>query len=85
MPLDWDDFLPDWVRDNRTGPGACAPRYAKRGEAARRYKASNSGGDKPKPKCCPMVAAVVSAKDGNWRLARRYARLAVRLMAARIA
>jgi hypothetical protein len=79
MGLDWDDFLPGWVRDNRTGPGPLAPRYAKRGEAARRYKASNGGGDKPKPKCCPMVAAVVSVKQGRFRAARLYTKKALRL------
>lgn len=35
--------------------------------------------------CCPMVAAVRSARQGRFRLARRYARLSVRLLVARIA
>jgi len=35
--------------------------------------------------CCPMVAAVVSAKRGKFRLARRYAAWSVRLLAARVA
>jgi hypothetical protein len=42
----------------------------------------------PKPdsdKCCPMVAAVRSARRGQFRLARRYATLSVRLLAGRIA
>lgn len=42
---------------------------------------------KPKPdsdNCCPMVAALVSVKRGRLRLARRYALLSVRLMAARL-
>lgn len=33
--------------------------------------------------CCPMVAALVSVKQGKFRLARRYARMSVRLLAAR--
>jgi hypothetical protein len=43
-----------------------------------------SGGDKPPRKCCPMVAALVSVKQGKFRLAKRYALMSVRLMAARI-
>lgn len=35
-------------------------------------------------KCCPMVEAVVSVKRGNFRLARRYAAMSVRLIAARV-
>lgn len=40
------------------------------------------GGKPPKKGCCPMVAAVRSV--GQFRLARRYAAMAVRLMVARI-
>jgi hypothetical protein len=32
---------------------------------------------------CPMVAAVHSARRGRYRLARRYAMMSVRLLAAR--
>jgi hypothetical protein len=32
-----------------------------------------------------MVAAIRSARDGRWRLARRYAALSVRLIVARFA
>jgi len=42
---------------------------------------------KPKPdsdNCCPMVAAVRSVRRGRFRLARRYAGMSVRLIAARI-
>lgn len=31
--------------------------------------------------CCPMVAAVRSAKRGKYRLAARYARMSLRLLA----
>lgn len=34
--------------------------------------------------CCPMVAAVKSVKRGRFRLARRYAAMSLRLLAARI-
>jgi hypothetical protein len=33
--------------------------------------------------CCPMVAAARSARAGRYRLARRYAVMSVRLIAAR--
>lgn len=33
--------------------------------------------------CCPMVAALHSAKRGKYRLARRYAAWSLRLIAAR--
>jgi hypothetical protein len=35
--------------------------------------------------CCPMAAAVQSVKRGKYRLARRYAAMSLRLIAARIA
>lgn len=35
--------------------------------------------------CCPMVAAFQSVKRGNFRLARRYAAMSVRLIAGRLA
>lgn len=40
---------------------------------------------KPSKKCCPMVAALVSVKRRHYRLASRYARLSLRLIAGRIA
>lgn len=46
------------------------------------------GGNRPSKQsggCCPMVAAIRSARRGNFRLAGRYARWSVRLIAARIA
>ncbi len=44
---------------------------------------TGGGGKPPQKKCCPMVAAGVSVKNGNYRLARRYAAMSVRLIAAR--
>jgi hypothetical protein len=38
-----------------------------------------------KDACCPMVAALRSARRGKFRLARRYATWSVRLIAARLA
>jgi hypothetical protein len=35
-------------------------------------------------KCCPMVEAVHSVKRGKFKLARRYAAMSVRLIAARV-
>jgi hypothetical protein len=54
-------------------------------------KVSTSGhGRKPPPprpdsdNCCPMAAAVRSVRRGRYRLARRYAVMSVRLIAARL-
>lgn len=48
--------------------------------------AGGGGGDTPpKRKCCAMVEAGRAVKRGKFRLARRYAILAVRLTVARIA
>lgn len=52
---------------------------------------SNLHGRRPPPPkknadaCCPMVAAIRSARAGRYRLARRYAAMSVRLIAARLA
>ena len=47
-----------------------------------RGKTSHGGGGGGKDKdCCPMVAAVHAVKRRNFRLARRYARMSVRLIA----
>ena len=35
--------------------------------------------------CCAMAAAGRAARRGRWRLARRYAAMSVRLVAARVA
>lgn len=45
------------------------------------------GGGKPPAKkgCCPMVEAGRSIKRRKFRLAARYARMSVRLLAARVA
>jgi hypothetical protein len=43
-----------------------------------------SGAKPPARSWCPMVAAVRSAKQGQFRLARRYAVMSARLMTARI-
>jgi hypothetical protein len=43
---------------------------------------SGGGGQKPPARgCCPMVAALRSARAGRWVLARRYFRMSVRLLA----
>jgi hypothetical protein len=47
--------------------------------------AGGGGGGHKKKDCCPMVAAVRSAKQGKFKLARRYAGMSVRLIAARVA
>jgi hypothetical protein len=47
-------------------------------------QAGGSGAKPPKKDCCPMVAALRSARKGKFRLAKRYTIMSVRLMAARI-
>lgn len=63
----------------RTGPGNAGRR------PPRVRRASEVGGSAtpPKRQCCPMVAAAVSVKKGKYRLARRYAVMSIRLIAAR--
>lgn len=78
--MDWD--TPKWRQEGRTGPGPIAPRYANRKDRAA-VRRGGSPGD-GKGGCCPMVAAVRSVKRGQFRLARRYAVMSVRLVAARI-
>lgn len=46
---------------------------------------AGGGGGGHKKKCCAMVAAFGAARRGKYRLAGRYARLSVRLIAARVA
>jgi hypothetical protein len=108
---DWGDFIPEWIEQNRTGPGPLAPRYAEKGMAMGKWKGdsnpggpggrtrkvqtnkargktshrSGGGGGGKKNDCCPMVAAVRSVKRGQFRLARRYAVMSIRLLVARVA
>lgn len=51
------------------------------------YRPSGTGGGTTHKGdgCCPMVAAVKSVRRGRFRLARRYAAMSVRLIAARVA
>lgn len=56
------------------------------GGRRQRIQTNRGGGKKPPQKsCCSMVEAGRSIKRGKFRLAARYARLSVRLIAARIA
>lgn len=63
---------------NPGGPG---------GRRVRVRPATAVGGGKPPKKrsCCAMVEAGRAARIGKFRLARRYAAMSARLMAARIA
>lgn len=99
MGWEWDD-TPQWRKEGRTGPGPLAPRYASRKDRRDVRMGREVGGGRrkiphniPQGKtshrkskgCCSMVAAVRSAKDGNWRLARRYVRLTPRFVASHFA
>jgi len=103
---DWDDLIPKWRKEGRTGPNGPKYALAKDRRTVRRggtvgkdqfgsggsrkiprskIKKSQQGGSHKKGNdCCPMVAAIRSAKRGQFRLARRYATMSVRLLAARV-
>lgn len=49
----------------------------------KRRSPMDSGNNSSGKGCCPMVAAVKSVKQGKFKLARRYAAMSVRLIAAR--
>lgn len=71
----------------RLGKGGIGPGPGYKGGSVgkgTKHKGSGGGGGK-KGDCCPMVAAVRSVKRGQFRLARRYAGMSVRLIAARVA
>lgn len=53
-------------------------------EKPKRRSPMDSGNNRKDDACCPMVAAVQSVKRGKFRLARRYAAMSIRLIAARI-
>ena len=74
-----------WKGDSN--PGGPGGRTRKIQTNAPRGKTSHQagGGGGKKNSCCPMVAAVRSVKQGKFKLARRYAGMSVRLIAARIA
>lgn len=60
--------------------------YGAGSRPARVRKPSQVGGStQGQQGCCPMVAAVRSVRRGKFRLARRYARMSVRLVMARVA
>jgi hypothetical protein len=74
-----------WKGDsNPGGPGGSTRKIrtnVPRGKTSHR----GGGGKPPKKECCPMVAAVRSVKQGKFKLAKRYAAMSARLIAARIA
>jgi len=68
------------ARRNEPGPFGAGRR------PPRVRRASEVGGSATPTGCqCPMGAAVRSARRGRFRLARRYAAMSVRLIAARLA
>jgi len=74
-----------WKGDsNPGGPGGTTRKIktnVPRGKTS--HKASGGGGGGKKNDCCPMVAAIRSVKQGKFRLAKRYAIMSVRLLAAK--
>lgn len=82
--------MPDrWIPDPKPAGGRGLPK-GNHGRKPPLPKHTSHGKRPPPPKpnadaCCPMVAAVRSARLGKFRLARRYAAMSVRLLAARVA
>ena len=72
-----------WKGDSN--PGGPGGRSRKIPTNVPRGKTSHGGGGGKKRDCCPMVAAVRSVRRRQLRLARRYAVMSVRLIAARVA
>lgn len=69
-------------------PGRNRPSPHPPGRPSRRVRPAYTGtstGPAGGGGCCPMVAALVSVRRGKLRLARRYALMSVRLIAARVA
>jgi hypothetical protein len=76
-----------WKGDSN--PGGPGGRTRKMNPQPYRGRQTNThkrggGGKPPKKGCCPMVAAVRSVKQGQYRLARRYAAMSVRLISERV-
>lgn len=77
--MDWD--TPRWRQEGRTGPHG--PKYKKLRDREKVRRGGKPGGPPQKGECCPMVAALRSARRRKFRLARRYAVMSARLVAAR--
>lgn len=75
--------MASWKGDSN--PGGPGGRSRKIQTNVPRGKTSHGGGGGKKRDCCPMVSAARSARRGQLRLARRYAAMSVRLIAARVA
>lgn len=69
---------------NPGGPGGKRQKIQTNAPRGRTSHQSGGGGKKPNS-CCPMVAAVHALERGQFRLARRYAVMSVRVLAARVA
>lgn len=67
-----------WIPDPSPAGGPLPKGNPGRKPPAPRPHSNRGSGD-----CCPMVAAVRSVRRGRFRLARRYAVMSVRLIAAR--
>lgn len=71
-------------KPSNRGPAAPKPQPQPVRAKGTQHKGPRPSGGSSSDKCCPMVAALVSARRGKFRLARRYAALSARLIAARI-
>ena len=80
-------MVPKQRKPGQTGGGGYRNQGPSRGRSVSRggRPHAGGGGGGKEGGCCPMVAAIRSVKQGNFKLARRYAAWSVRLVAARFA
>lgn len=71
-------FVPKQHGRKPKNPQGVKPRHGRKPVAPGRFDGKNPDA------CCPMVAAVHSVKKGKFRLARRYALMSARLIAAKV-
>lgn len=79
--------IPQPRRPGQTGGGGRISQTSNRAGSQNRggspHRGGGGSGKKPGGGCCSMVAAIRSARRGKFRLAGRYGRMTVRVLAAR--
>jgi len=73
-----------WKGDSNPGGPGGRTRKIQTNVPRGRTSHGGGGGQPPTKKCCPMNEAIQSARRGQFRLARRYARMSVRVLVARV-
>jgi hypothetical protein len=82
-------MTPKQRKPGQTGSGGYTSHGPSMGRSAARggrpHGSGGGGGKRPGGGCCSMVAAVRSARRGNFRLAARYARMTPRYIGRKFA